>query len=183
MKIKILAIILSLVTVFGITGCNISVNLPSVEDNNNYKQYEDKNIMLCEKPRKIAIHRNYAELNQDKHYGGSFPFGTGYLCVTYNETGLNKVSIYSLDGDLPYTKIEITNLQEGSTLSFDLIATRDNDLKEYYSYMYDNTTMTEDFETVGSVVFNNTIEIERIDANSFKHIFNNIALANPYALA
>ena len=99
------------------------------------------------------------------------PFKDDYFCAIYDENGLDKVSIYSNDKDLPYKSVGIANVQENDIIAFDLITTNMQGFKEYYHYEYRINDMKESFVKVSTATCNNVISLDKKDNKTFVVLF------------
>lgn len=150
MRTKIYTILAVLAMVFGLVGCNYAA--------------------LSQKPFE-NVERDYKALGQTRHYGGTLNFKDDYFCAIYDENGLDKVSIYNNDKDLPYKCVEIANVQEGDIIAFDLITTNMQGFKEFYHYEYRINDMKESFVKVSTATCNNVVSLDKKDSKTFVVLF------------
>lgn len=151
MRKGIISAILATVMVLSLAGCGST-------------QQTATNLFPAEDA--IDYHRDLKALGFDRHYGGSIELKDGQLVNNYFEGEIDKVQVVTKEPT--YTSVEIGNIQEGNEIKYDLVATRLDGTKEFYTYSYIEDSMLENFMQIDEVDLQDSVSLEKIDDTEFR---------------
>lgn len=152
MRKRALTAILTTVMALSIVGCGSTV--------------EPQPGSQTAETSQINYQKDLKALGFDRHYGGSIGFNDGQLVNNYFEGEIDKVQVVTKEPT--YTSVEIGNIQEGNKIKYDLVATRLDGKKEFYTYSYIEDSMLENFMQIDEVDLQDSVSLEKIDDTEFR---------------